>query len=89
MEGLASAPRLPSPGIDPLAILPRMASMKLPVGYPGYPDTDGILGVLFPSLRSMSQAARTQEGMALLDAYFGPEVSSKLSGFLQHDSSAQ
>lgn len=84
MDDLANAPHLPSPNLDPLAVLPYLARMSLPVDYP---DTDGILGVLFPSLRSLSQAVRTQEGMALLEAYFGPEVSSELAGFLLHDSS--
>lgn len=64
---------LPLPNVDALAVLPSMA------------NTDGIWNVLFPSLRSLSQAVRTEQGMALLDAYFGTEGANEIAGFLCQD----
>ncbi|KAJ5818820.1 hypothetical protein N7474_004411 [Penicillium riverlandense] len=73
---------LPLPNVDALAVLPSMADNSFRADGP---YTDGIWNVLSPSLRSLSQAARTEQGMTLLDAYFGTEGANEIAGFLHRD----
>ncbi|KAJ5114424.1 hypothetical protein NUU61_000183 [Penicillium alfredii] len=83
METIAVRRPLHFRRVDPLAVLFSVSRRGFPRA--DQSGTDGILSVLFSSLRCLIQAVRTQEGMALLKAYLDREVADKVALFLQQD----
>jgi hypothetical protein len=82
MESMMASRSLPLPNVDSFAILPSMGNASFRVDKS---NIGGTLNILFPSLRSLSQAARTGQGMGLLNTYFGAEGANEIAGFLYRD----
>jgi hypothetical protein len=50
------------------------------------PEQDAnVLSDLFPSLKSLSQAIRTQEGRSVLDEYLGSQLGTDIAQFWKED----
>lgn len=77
-------PPLPSPCVANSLSLLSHTTASAPVLPLTEHDTN-ILNDLFPSMRALSQAIRSQEGQAVITDYLGEDVTRGLVAFWQQD----
>jgi hypothetical protein len=79
---LANLPPFSRPLTDTVSLLHHMRAPSSPL----LPEQDAnVLSDLFPSLRSLSQAIRTQEGRFALDDYLGSQMGTDIARFWKED----
>jgi hypothetical protein len=78
----ANLPPFSRPLTDTVSLLHRMrapSSLSLPE------QDANVLSVLFPSLKSLSQAVRTQKGRFALDEHLGSQLAMDIAQFWKED----
>ncbi|KAH2983442.1 hypothetical protein KXV25_001813 [Aspergillus fumigatus] len=79
---LANLPPFSRPLTDTVALLHRM---RAPSFAPLLEQDANVLSDLFPSMKSLSQAIRTQEGSFALDEYLGSQLAMDITQFWKED----
>ena len=79
---LANLPPFSRPLTDTVSLLHHMRAPSSP----SLPEEDAnVLSDLWPSLKSLSQAIRTQQGRLMLEEYLGSQLGTDIAQFWKED----